>query len=302
MISINDYLDSVLGDFTVYLDEPHELCDLKSLNFDQGRVPNYEDIHIQQYYLLRYAYAYAFEYKLMYDTLFERFFPHGSIDVTSIGCGTMIDYWSLARVLKQRGFPNVSVNYIGIDQVDWCYKIPKRKNDTVTFCYNNAIDEFSQYNFLDSDIYFFPKSISEFSDNDYQKLCKIFEETPITVDQFHILISVRSDQRSMKRDLQRAEQLRCAIIKNGFTTNDHCHEFWKVEDEIEDNKIRTADMDFAHPADIINTLKELNVRCAHYQNNQTNCSEDCVNRLNRWPILNQKQVCFSILSFERETS
>lgn len=84
MISINDYLDEIFYDFVAYLDEGHELCDLKSVNFDQGRVPDYEDIHVQQYYLLRYAYAYAFEYKRMYETLFERFIPHGSLDVNFI--------------------------------------------------------------------------------------------------------------------------------------------------------------------------------------------------------------------------
>lgn len=263
MISINDYLDEVLADFIAYLDGSHELCDLKSVNFDQGRVPNYEDIHIQQYYLLRYAYAYAFEYKRMYETLFERYTPRSSIDVTSIGCGTMIDYWSLVRVLKQDAHPNVAVNYTGIDQIDWNYQIPGRKKDTVIFCHNNVIDEFSQYDVLESDVYFFPKSISEFSDDDYKKLCKIFRKTPIVEDQLHILISVRSDQGSMNRDLQRAEQLRSAIIKNGFTTDDHCHGFWAADDE--DEKIRAADSDFAHPADIIDTLKELNVRCAYYQ-------------------------------------
>lgn len=297
MISINDYLDEIFYDFVAYLDEGHELCDLKSVNFDQGRVPDYEDIHVQQYYLLRYAYAYAFEYKRMYETLFERFIPHGSLDVTSIGCGTMIDYWALARVLKQGPYPNVSVNYMGIDLIDWYYQIPERKKDTVTFCQNDVLDEFIQYESLNSDIYFFPKSISEFSDDEYEELCKIFEETPISVDQLHILISVRSDQGSLKRDLQRAEQLRGAIVKNGFVTDDHCRRFWTVDNE--DEKIRSADSDFSHPADIVDTLKELNIRCIHYQEHHTNCSKDCINRLNRWPILKQNQVRFLILSFER---
>ena len=299
MVSINDYLDEILDDFVSYLDEGHELCDLKSVNFDQGRVPDYEDIHVQQYYLLRYAYAYAFEYKRMYETLFERIIPHGSLDVTSIGCGTMIDYWALARVLKQGPYPNVSVNYMGIDLIDWYYKVPERKKDTVTFCQNDVLDEFLQYGSLNSDIYFFPKSISEFSDDEYEGLCKIFEETPISVNQLHILISVRSDQGSLKRDLQRAEQLRCAIIKNGFATDDHCRGFWTVDAEDEDKKIRSADSDFDHPADIVDTLKELNARCIHYQENRTNCSKDCINQLNRWPILKQNQVRFLILSFER---
>lgn len=188
MISINDYLHKILDDFASYLDEGHKLCNLKSVNFDQGRLPDYKDIHVQQYYLLRYAYAYAFEYKKMYETLFERFTPHGSLNVTSIGCGTMIDYWALACILKQGPYPDVSVNYIGIDLIDWYYLIPERQKDTVTFCQNDVLDEFSQYESLDSDIYFFPKSISEFSDDEYDDLCKIFEQTPILANRLHILI------------------------------------------------------------------------------------------------------------------
>lgn len=296
MLSINDYLNKILDDFVAYLDEGHELCNLKSVNFDQGRLPDYEDIHVQQYYLLRYAYAYAFEYKLMYKKLFERFTPYGSLNVTSIGCGTILDYWALACILKQGSYPNVSVNYTGIDQINWCYKMPKRNKDTVAFYKNDVIDKFSQYDSLDSDIYYFPKSISEFSNDKYGALCKIFEETPISKNQIHILISVRFDQRSLNRDLQRAEQLRCAIIKNGFVTDDDCQRFWRVRNN--DEKIRRADPNFVHPANIIRILKDLNVRCIHYQWNHTNCSNNCA-RLNRWPILNQNQVHFLILSFER---
>lgn len=52
MIPINDYLGGVLEGFQAYLREGHQLCDLKALNYDQGQVPNYEDLHVQQYYLL----------------------------------------------------------------------------------------------------------------------------------------------------------------------------------------------------------------------------------------------------------
>ena len=297
MITINDYLNDILEDFSAYLVEGHELCRLKSVNYDQGQVPDYDDVHVQQYYLLRYAYAYAFEYKRMYEILFQRFCPHGKIHVTSIGCGTMLDYWALARILEQNTLLNCSVNYSGIDQIDWNYQIPARRMDTISFYQNDVVDELSQYDSLDSDVYFFPKSISEFSDYDFGALCKIFEESPITENQIHIMISVRSDEGSMRRDLQRAELLRQAIIKNGFMTNDHCNRYWSVNNK--DEKIRLSDLDFEHPTDVIDTLKELNMRCVHFQQEHSNCHYDCVNRLTRWPILNQKQICFLILTFER---
>ena len=300
MVSINNYLDDILKDFLAYLDEGHDLCDLKSVNFDQGQVPDYQDIHVQQYYLLRYAYAYAFEYKQIYKTLFKEYSYPKEITVTSIGCGTMLDYWALARVLKQTGHKEVSVKYTGIDQIEWQYLFQPRKKDSVTSCLNDVIAEFSQYGSLDSDIYFFPKSISEFSDYDFKCLCAIFEKTPISQDVVHILISVRSNQGSMDRDLKRAELLRKAVIKNGFETKNTCDQFWHATNPKE--MIRNADSDFEHPSDIIDTLKELNTKCIFYQDEYAACGKDCKNRLTRWPILKQGQVCFSILSFERKSS
>jgi len=170
----------------------------------------------------------------------------------------------------------------------------------VVTCLNDVITEFSQYNSLDSDIYFFPKSISEFSDDDFKCLCDIFEKTPISQDIIHILISVRSNQGSMERDLKRANLLRKSIIENDFETENTCDKFWHATNSEE--KIRVADSDFCHPGDIVDTLKELNVKCVNHQDDFADCTKDCVTRLTRWPILKQGQVCFSILSFERKTS
>lgn len=57
MLSINDYLDNILIDFESYARSGVKLCDLKSVHYDAGRIPDYSSLHIQQLYLLRYAYA-----------------------------------------------------------------------------------------------------------------------------------------------------------------------------------------------------------------------------------------------------
>ncbi|RKJ60922.1 hypothetical protein D7X33_27275 [Butyricicoccus sp. 1XD8-22] len=174
----------------------------------------------------------------------------------------MLDYWALVRVLKQAGHKEVPVKYIGVDQIEWQYLFQPRKKDSVTHCLNDAIVEFSQYDSLDSNIYFFPKSISEFSDNDFKCLCDIFEKTPISQDVVHILISIRSNQGSMGRDLKRAELLSKAIIKNGFEAEDTCDKFWHATNPEE--MIRNADSDFEHPSDIIDTFIELHTKCICY--------------------------------------
>ncbi len=67
MITINAFLNGVLDDFREYVKSQGKLCDLLDAHFDAGNIPDYSDKHIQQLYLLRYAYAYAFEYKHIYS-------------------------------------------------------------------------------------------------------------------------------------------------------------------------------------------------------------------------------------------
>ena len=64
MISINDYINNIFQDFSGYVKNSKKLCDLNPFTFDVGNIPDYSNIHIQQLYLLRYAFAYAFASKL----------------------------------------------------------------------------------------------------------------------------------------------------------------------------------------------------------------------------------------------
>lgn len=93
MITINEYLEDILFDFKEYVTSGVRLCDLKEVHFDAGKIPNYSDVHVQQLYLLRYAYAYS------YSSLIRRMNPGKEIAVASICCGSMIDYWALTRVV-----------------------------------------------------------------------------------------------------------------------------------------------------------------------------------------------------------
>lgn len=106
---------------------------LKTLNYQAGQKPDDSDIHIQQLYLLRYVFSYAFEYKSMFDTLFVREKFKDSIEVASIGCGNMIDYWGLVEALGEIGNRKCCIKYRGIDTIDWNCKIDAREKDEVKF-------------------------------------------------------------------------------------------------------------------------------------------------------------------------
>lgn len=295
VVNINRYLFRILNDFKNYLDEGHQLCALKAVNFDQGIYPDYSDLHIQQYFLLRYAYGYAFEYKAMYESLFRLYPAPAALSVTSIGCGSMVDYWGLARRLELDS-PRTRVAYTGIDLNDWSYRIMARPGDQITYRVNDAVAELNGYASLDSDIYVFPKSICEFPNEAFDDLCRTFQTTPITRDRIHLMVSIRADDGSRARDIQRIEQLQQAVIGNGFTTKDETDDFWYADNP--EQRICDDDEDFWYPSAIIATLLNLHTKCAYYQQHGVH-ENDCQDRLRRNPILRQRQVCYNILTFER---
>lgn len=218
MIDITQYLQDIYEDLQRYVDNDVCLCKFKELNFEAGALPDYEDINIQQLYLLRYAFAYAFEYSRMYLDVLSQMDDVNSISVTSVGCGSMIDYWSLVHALEIRHKLDCSIRYVGIDKIDWNYKIPERQNDEVHYLIGNAADFFTGNSQFVSDVYFFPKSISEFSDGELNAMSNSFSSKNIQKDRFFVCISLREDQGSMDRDIQKTKRLIEAIRENGFCT------------------------------------------------------------------------------------
>lgn len=298
MITIKDYITNVHEDFKQYLDAGNYLCLLKSLNYQGGMKPDYDDIHIQQLYLLRYAFSYAFEYKSMFANLFARGKFSDRIEVASIGCGNMIDYWALVEALEEVSNVACIVKYKGLDFIDWNYKIESRKKDEVKFIKNNAANIFEHTSQLVSNVYIFPKSISEFSDKDFEKICEGFRTKEIVNDKIYILISIRSDEGSMDRDMERSEKIISAMRENDFHTKDKSTEFIHFVNE--EKGIKGLDYKFEYPDEAINTIKELNKKCVSFLEESENCEEDCSKYLNRWPALKARNIRFQVLAFHRE--
>ena len=216
MLSINDYLDNILIDFESYARSGVKLCDLKSVHYDAGRIPDYSSLHIQQLYLLRYAYAYSFEYKRMYEELLHRSDFGSSIAVTSIGCGSMIYFWALANVVPE----SCRIRYRGIDTIDWAYQISARDQDDMKFICHDAIDCLFKAKTLSADVYIFPKSISEFPASVMRRIGQIFGEKMPAGNTVFFLFSLRTDLGSLERDVNRTRALFNAMLENDFSSND----------------------------------------------------------------------------------
>lgn len=289
----------IYDDFRGYINNNDKLCILKTLNYQAGKKPDYSDVHIQQLYLLRYVFSYAFEYKSMFDTLFRREKFEDSIEVASIGCGNMIDYWGLVEALDEIRNSKCQIKYRGIDNIDWNYKVEAREGDEVSFTKVNAATIFKKARALTSNVYIFPKSISEFSNEEFQAVCEGFSKKEIQKDKVHILVSLRSDQGSMDRDMERSEKIITAMKQNGFITKDNATTFIYYKDK--DSGIKKLDYKFEYPTEAIELLTSLNTECSTYVNNRENCTSDCKN-LNRWPVLKAKNIRYQVLTFDRKDS
>lgn len=296
MIDITQYLQDIYEDLQRYVDNDVCLCKFKELNFEAGALPDYEDINIQQLYLLRYAFAYAFEYSRMYLDVLSQMDDVNSISVTSVGCGSMIDYWSLVHALEIKHKLDCSIRYVGIDKIDWNYKIPERQNDEVHYLIGNAADFFTGNSQFVSDVYFFPKSISEFSDSELNAMSNSFSSKNIQKDRFFVCISLREDQGSMYRDIQKTKRLIEAIRKNGFCTKWPYAQYTYYD---RNDGIVLFDNDFQYPSEALEFVTNLNVECANYKIQEENCQSNCKIYLSRWPILKVGHIRYQVIMFER---
>lgn len=295
--NIYEYVCNVFNDFKQYMETSNALCDLKSITFEGNRLPDYNNIHVQQLYLLRYAYAYAFEYKFMYSNLVaNNFIERSVISVMSFGCGNMIDYWALVKALNEQKENSRTIFYTGIDVVDWQYKVRTRKKDIVLFNKANIIDYLNNQPNLNSDIYFFPKSISEFSDGAFRSLCDYFQTKPILKDKFYLLVSIRPVDIWNIKDIDRVVKLTKAITLNGFITTDDPNTYFcpKMNEE----NIWQLDNDFNYPTEIIDIMKNLTTKCVANNSENLECAK-CDN-INRSPILKAKYVQYQRITFYRE--
>ncbi len=294
MISINAYLEKVYSELKNQVDRGENLCELKTLSFEGGSLPDYTNVQIQRLYLLRYAFAYVFEYETMYDEVLEKMHEPHTLSVTSIGCGSLLDYWALARVIKKRKLDS-RVEYIGIDTIDWDYKIESRDEDAITFYQGNAQQILKDGNELQSDVYFFPKSISEFSEDEINEIAECFKQKQICKDTIFVCISVRANGASMERDIQRTKKIVDALWKNGFMADT---EYSRYTCYTENVGIASFGSEYDYPDEALEYVRTLNTKCISFLENGENCYSYCT-CLNRYPVLKTGLIRYQVIKFER---
>ena len=298
MINITEYLEWIYRDFKIQNEQAY-LCQLKGLTFESGCLPDYQNIQIQRLYLLRYAFAYGFEYTTIYAEALERLHKPDEVSVASIGCGTFIDYWSLVQAIERRQKIQCKVRYVGIDEIDWSYKFAKRMIDEIYFNQGNAKHFFASNAQFISDIYFFPKSISEFTAEEMNIMTENLKNKPIIKDKLILCFSLRADIANREADLKKTQQVIDAFKENGFEQKNLNYRFTYFP---ENRGIAAYDSQYVYPQQAYDYIKNLNQKCSKYIEQGANCKNSCSEYLNRSPILKTGTIFYQLIDLERKRS
>ncbi len=302
MISIEKYIQEVFGPFKAHLDSNVKLCSLKGVNYDLKNLPDYSDIHIQEYYLLRYAFAYTFEYKQMFLSALQKipwYNPNPTLKILSIGCGNGLDYWSAVNAVMHKGLSS-KIEYHGIDIIDWKYRFCKRENDEMSIEICNAVEYFKTNSELNCNIIFFPKSIGEFSIESFNYICDSIKKIKFTSRSIRLLVSIRSTYSHTRTDMGRVASIVKALEENKvkrFIALDNCLSPYET---LENMGIRAFDKDFTYPENAKEFLLELDKMCVSYKTNGRSCQGCESSRLTRHPILLTNKVAFKRINLKED--
>lgn len=163
----------------------------------------YDNEHTDNYYLCHFGAAYAFEYALAYELIlrdkldcFSRYeYPVINPSILSLGCGSMIDRWSMEYAIAKIRSLGMEVEehengcfelegYKGVDLVDWPVKIAEGD-----FEQNDILNEFGTGKRISSNIIMFPKILNELPEQVIDELVRRIGETGFPEDEYYICFS-----------------------------------------------------------------------------------------------------------------
>ena len=296
----------------------------------------YSERYIQEFYFLRYMYAYAYEYREMFTRLLTEQNLHGFIEILSVGCGNGIDYWAIREaeqsiIDNDTGADRHTIQYTGLDEIDWYdqwggknYKMVPKKG-MVTYKQIDAAEYFENAQRLPYNVIIFPKSISEFSDGEFTRICNAlgrkefkfeYEGRMRDRNEVHFLISLRKVDGISQVDRERIRLLKEAMEANevnGFKlSNPATVPVQEEEFYTEDGSGITAyDQSFRYPGPILNFLQDSMYRTVlnfiqgqpentfeFTQGKSNGAIEEDVKRMFT-PMLKTQYICNTIMTFRR---
>jgi hypothetical protein len=293
---IEDKMNDIFEDFKSEVECLESCCMLKKLRFNNGNIPDYSIQIIQQLYLLRYFPAYFIEYYDIYRALLSKDFVD-SYKVLSIGTGCGVDYYGLYFALKERDASAVDdICYTGIDLIEWSYR------DTIgndwTYFINEDITQWKSLDWDGYNIIIFPKSIGEFTDDDFSKLLNIFKNSDFTEERIFLVSSIREQNDSI--DTDRMEQIINVFEKEHSY---HCLDDKSTYTYYRENVgLAKYFKEFNYPHYTLEYITSLIDKCKVYEENWfESCEQNCATLLNKYPILRTGHIKYQIKRLERNT-
>lgn len=183
------FSDLVLGTREELLTD--ELCGaLADNNYIDPENAEYDHKLRNDLYLCRYATAYSFEYAMIYDIVMRA--CKKPLDVLSLGCGSLIDAWSMAYSKDKLAYP-YGISYTGVDAAKWnrSFVTPaiKRKFASFDFKENDVIDYFEVNRDIGQNVLVFPKIINELSKDEIYALNGKLFKVGFIGDEYYIIAS-----------------------------------------------------------------------------------------------------------------
>lgn len=289
-MTITDYLNDVFDSFRSYIDATGDVCKLREVTYEAGNVPDYEDIQVQELYILKYTFSYAFEYMSMYSEILDFFNGAQTLKILSLGCGTMTDYWSLIQALNKTDFeirPR-DIHYTGVDRINWSHKFPNRLHLPYRFEQQDMIEYIERTDISDTNIFFFPKSICEIPDMD--GFCSVLSNCGLNQSKIVLGVSLRDQDHNREEDMMRTDRMIQAICHNGYRiindSNNTAYEYLGI---------RKYDTSFLYPEGAKEYILSLYEKCTESES----CDDDCELIEIRQPITTTSYILYRIILFER---
>lgn len=185
------------------------------------------------------------------------------------------------------------VNYHGVDVVDWEDKIAACNRDRINFAQESIADYLADCDELTSDVYVFPKSISEIDNDEVEGICRAIYEKGFAKDEVHLLFSMRDNKYNQDLDMAKTKKI-CAAVKEVGMLLESSTLYKGVE-----KMVYNCAKDFAidELQDTYNLLNNLPYMCDNYIIGR--CSCDLCEKNRNQPMLKTKYIRYQIFTFRK---
>lgn len=199
---------------------------------------NYDNSWDQACYVMRYLYAYAYEYFMLFSDTLEMVSKSNSLQVISLGCGTMPDAWALQEAADRMEIKG-PIEYTGVDMFEWPSEYVPQTNKEMkrTFIKSKAGEYLLTCNDQAFDVILFPKSLGDMYKNDRSDLFMLKkalgEILPLKEEFFLAFSFIDNEQENRKDKIEMDYLLQCIRdrgyvgepIKNRYTKVGICNSY-----------------------------------------------------------------------------